>query len=820
MFDSSISSFLADVPPYLSERCRPLNDRAGWEQESASRTSPTFVLYWMRTAIRWDENPALEVALAFARRLGTSVFVYHALSEKYPFASDRHHTFVLEAVRDLQRRTPPNGVAYGFHLERRGHRGPHLRTILRQARVTVTEDMPVEPLRRLTEQLARTVACPMIAVDTACVVPMQQHGRAFDRAFAFRDATHEAYAERLRQPPLLASTWDPGAAATGLSELPELPFQPLDVRDTCLDDLIRQCDVDHSVGPIRDTPGGTTAGYARWTAFRDGRLVAYAADRNDALRNGVSRMSPYLHYGMVAPMRLAREAAAVGGAGAEKYLDELLIWRELAYAFCFFRRDHGRLTALPQWARATLAEHAEDRRPALFSWETLARAATGDALWDAAQRSLLMRGELHNNLRMTWGKMLVPWTRDARAALSMLIDLNHRYALDGQDPASYGGLLWCLGQFDRPFAPPRPIWGTVRPRSTEEHARRLDPEAYGRRVAKIIPRQPPRVAVIGAGISGLICARTLADQGRAVTVFEKSRGVGGRLATRRADGGIGYDHGAQYFSARDPRFRRHVRSWHEDGIVEAWKGRVVDHFPDHIVDRSNSGERYVAVPGMSALGKHLARDLEVLTETQVTSLERDGERWSVLGPEAARLGAFDIVVISAPARQSAQLLQPISSIGSRAASCEMRSCWALMLTFADGTGACFDGAFVHQSPIAWMARNSSKPGRAPAPETWVAHASSTWSLAYLECDPTEVQRHLSAAVSNVLGLPSRVPDHVAAHRWRYSIPAHIAGEDCLSDAAQRLVACGDWCRGTRVEDAFLSGMAAAGQVLAWTPHLA
>ena len=152
---------------------------------------------------------------------------------------------------------------------------------------------------------------------------------------------------------------------------------------------------------------------------------------------------------MVSPFRLAREASA---EGAEKFLDELLIWRELAYSFCHYRGNLENEGGLPAWAISTLTEHEGDRRTVL-SWETLARARTGERLWDTAQRSLVKHGELHNNVRMTWGKAILEWTENHRLALERLIDLNHRFALDGRDPASYGGILWCLGQFDRPFFP-------------------------------------------------------------------------------------------------------------------------------------------------------------------------------------------------------------------------------------------------------------------------------------------------------------------------------------------------------------------------------
>ena len=791
---------LAELPEAIRERVRVISRRS-------PNTGGDFVLYWMRMAVRVDENPALDAAIEIGNRLDLPVLVYHALSDRYLYASDRHHTFVLQGARDVQAAIGERNVGYVFHLERPVNRGPHLRTLSERAAFVVTEDMPIKPLGRWTRSLSTGLDTPLVAVDTACVVPMQLVGKCYDRAFAYRKSTSKLYGQRL--------TRAPHAAVPDVdAHVPDdLPFQNVDLQTSDLAALVGECDIDHSVGPVPHTIGGSTAGYYRWDSFKKQGLTQYASRRNNALIDGVSRMSPYLHYGMVSPMRIAREAAKVNDRGSEKYLDELLIWRELAYAFCFYRQDHERISALPDWAIATLADHASDERPALLSWETLARGQTGDALWDAAQQSLLMHGELHNNVRMTWGKAILHWTADAKHALAMMIDLNHRYALDGRDPASYGGLLWCLGQFDRPFPPARPIFGTVRDRSSAQHARRLDPVAYRERTTRPLKNPMPAVAVVGAGISGLVCARTLVDHGYPVTVFEKSRGVGGRMATRRTDNGFQFDHGAQYFTARDSRFRRYVNSWMSDGIVSPWHGRIVVLENGEVTSVKTGTDRYVAVPRMNAICKHLATDVDIRFQTHIDSLERAGNQWRIAATKETSIGLFDFAVVSAPAGQTADLLRGVPSLAGCARDTAMQGCWAVMLAFQSPLGLEFDGAFVHGSVLSWIARNSSKPGRRAEVETWVLHASAEWTHAHLEETAESIAQLLTAEFWPAIGLPPTRPDYSVAHRWRYALPPEPLAESCLFDPEMKVAACGDWCGGPRVEGAFLSGISTAGRIM-------
>ncbi len=797
-------TLLSDLPSHLQERTRV-------SQEGDGKGS--CVLYWMRTAVRADENPALDVAAAFADQMKLPLLVYHAISQDYQYASDRHHTFMLEGARDVQKQFRDRGISYAFYLVTPADDRPHLVTLSEKAACVVTEEMPVDPPRRFLNALAGKVDTSFFCVDTACVVPTLLVKKPHTRAFKFREATKAFYEERVTRPwPELKFETRPYKDALG--------FVAIDLQAADLAELVSKCEIDHSIGPVVDTKGGSTAGYDRWEKFKSNGLSKYARSRNNALVDGVSRMSAYLHYGMVSAMRLAREAAMIDNAGSEKYLDELLIWRELAYAFCFHREDHDHWSAIPQWAQATLESHAIDSREKEYSWEQLARGKTNDKFWNAAQNSLLRNGELHNNVRMTWGKAILNWASSPQEALRFMIDLNHRYALDGRDPASYGGLLWCLGQFDRPFEPETSIFGTVRPRSTKDHAKRLNTTEYSNRV--LTPRfEPvPRVAVIGAGISGLFAARTMADHGLNVTVFDKGRGVGGRMSTRRVDGEPRFDHGAQYFTARDPRFQRYVESWMRQNIVDRWPNSKSNPSQNIVVfqngertQKPDSNERFVGTPTMNSICKHLAIDLDVVISTRVEKVEPINNGIRLSDDSGQSIGEFDRLIVSAPAAQTAELLVNFPAIANPISKIQMRPCWAAMISFANPIADDWVGGFIHDSILTWAARNSTKPQRPSDAEHLLLHAGHEWTADNWERDAEEVAAEMLQAFWKSSGIEPQQSTHLQAHRWKYAIPVDPPETRCFFDAASGIAACGDWAGGPRVEGAFLSGMAAAGRIL-------
>jgi predicted NAD/FAD-dependent oxidoreductase len=321
------------------------------------------------------------------------------------------------------------------------------------------------------------------------------------------------------------------------------------------------------------------------------------------------------------------------------------------------------------------------------------------------------------------------------------------------------------------------------------------------------------VAVVGAGISGLTCARTLVDHGVDVVVFEKSRGAGGRMATRRTAEGSQFDHGAQYLTVRDERFERYVKSWLQDGIVAPWESRIGTLTCGRWEWTQKTTPRYVGVPGMSAICRHLAADLDIQFGWRVAQPERDHDSWRLHDVEGEQLGVFDCVITSAPAPQSAELLASAPDLQQAARAVSMNGCWAALLVFDRSLGLPFDGAFVHESPLSWMARNNSKPQRG-SQESWVLHASPEWTSTYLEDEPGESLPKMLDAFWQATAVTPCAPIYAACHRWRWALPPDPLPHRCLFDSSLRLGACGDWCNGPRVEGAFLSGTALAGRILA------
>ena len=437
------------------------------------RAGGELILYWMQTTHRAHDNFALEFAIAQANTLGLPLLVYHGLRPDYPWASDRLHTFILEAVVDLVVDFAARGIQYAFYLDPgTGHRPARspLVELAERAAVVVTDHFPTFIVPRQTRALRRKVETPVVAVDSCTVVPLRFHDRQHRTAVSIRPVLHAALPRFLRQVA-------PGEPR--IRRQVALPFDPLVPSAVGIPELLAPLPIDHAVPAAREIRGGTRAGRARLATFLAWGLPFYAESRGDPnAEHATSRLSPYLHFGNLSPHEVLLAARDAGPADqVDKFQDEALVWRELSYNFVHHDPRHRTVDAIPGWARAELAKGESDPRPVLYSDEELELGRTGDALWNAAQRAYLVDGWMHNTLRMLWGKAVLQWTPDAAACLRILEHLNNKYSLDGRDPASYAGIHWIFGKFDRPFYR-RPIYGTVRYQSLKAAEKKFDVGAY------------------------------------------------------------------------------------------------------------------------------------------------------------------------------------------------------------------------------------------------------------------------------------------------------------------------------------------------------
>ncbi|MGM0450384.1 MAG: NAD(P)/FAD-dependent oxidoreductase [Pseudomonadota bacterium] len=320
------------------------------------------------------------------------------------------------------------------------------------------------------------------------------------------------------------------------------------------------------------------------------------------------------------------------------------------------------------------------------------------------------------------------------------------------------------------------------------------------------------VAIIGAGIAGLTAALRAREQRLKVTVFEKSRGPGGRLASKRTHGGDSVDMGAQFFTVRNPRFRSLLDHYANEGAFGVWDASLLHESAEGDIRGFHQAPRYVGTPRMTAITRALARDLPIEPETRITALTPAPEGWW-LETQGDRQGPFDRVVITTPPEQARALLSESVTASLGLDDFSMLPCWALALRFEEALTPGFDGMQLAHECLGWVARNTSKPERGTA-EWWVLHANSTWSDTHRDADAAEVAATMTTAFRQRFDIRQAATDHLV-HRWLYARPAAAPTPGFLRAADDTLGLCGDWLAGGRVEGAFESADALAE---AWFGH--
>ncbi len=478
-----------------SLRVFPINEQPVDEQGR-------YILYWMTAQRRLRSNFALERAATWSRHLQKPLLVFEGLRCDYPWASDRIHAFVLNGMRDNLAQAAKANMTYFPWLERAVGQGKGLlRALAQDACVVITDHYPCFFLPHMVQAAGRKLMCRLESVDSNCITPLASHGRAFPTAHSLRRHLQKNLRPYLLEFPAtepIAEAW-----TQNLAPLPQAivgPWAPLTAQELeNIPALLRELPINHQIPVVPQTPGGSLEAGKRLTHFVSQKMFRYIEDRNQPMAEVATGLSPRLHFGHISPFEVVQAVLDHEGwnpgmlsestrgsregwwglsAPAESFLDQVITWRTLGYNTCHYVPNYDKYESLPEWARITLELHASDPRPSLYTLEELDQAQTHDPIWNAAQRQLRTDGIIHNYMRMLWGKKIVEWSASARAALTVMIELNNRYALDGRDPNSYSGIFWVLGRHDRAWGPERPIFGKVRYMSSDSTRRKLRLKDY------------------------------------------------------------------------------------------------------------------------------------------------------------------------------------------------------------------------------------------------------------------------------------------------------------------------------------------------------
>lgn len=481
--------------PVPNLRVRPLN-------HGSIREGGDFVLYWMVAYRRTGWNFSLDRAVEWASDLQKPLVILEALRAGYRWASDRLHYFVIQGMSANQAAFADRPITYFPYLEHApGDGAGLLEALAERAAIVITDDFPCFFLPRMQSVAARRISIRIEAVDSNGLLPMRAAPKVYARAVDLRRFLQKELPKHLQtfpQPNPLDQT--------RMVEPVELPGAVLDrwpqadvsgiVSDPA---ALRDFEIDHSVPVVPQTPGGEAAARECLGHFLLHKLSHYGDDRNQPDSEAASGFSPYLHFGHLSVHQVFAELAErarwspeqvaekVKGSrsgwwnlddSTESFLDEIVTWRELGFNMCWQRSDYGRYCSLPEWAKESIARHAEDSREHVYSLEEFEQAQTHDELWNAAQRQLLVEGRVHNYLRMLWGKKIFEWSATPQEAVDTMVELNNKYALDGRNPNSYSGIFWTLGRYDRAWGPERPVYGKLRYMSSDNTARKLRVKAY------------------------------------------------------------------------------------------------------------------------------------------------------------------------------------------------------------------------------------------------------------------------------------------------------------------------------------------------------
>jgi len=440
--------------------------RIHWLNDKPARNGG-FVLYWMQQSQRADWNHALEYAVERANALGLPVAVVFGLMDGYPEANERHYAFMLEGLAETFQTLERRGI--GAFIGR-GHPADVALKAGRDAALIICDMGYLHHQADWRARVADEAGCEVVEIESDVVVPVETA------------SDHAEYMARTLRPKLLKRL-DEFLQPVKEVRLLKRWERGEDTAST-LKEMNRNVD---AVSSPRSSPaqfkGGMAEAKKRLKKFIAESLAVYEKHSNQPQTDDVSMLSPYLHFGQISSLYVALEIQKADPRS--RFLEQLIVRRELAMNFVWFTPDYDRFSCLPDWAKLTLKNHAKDKREYLYSREQFEQSQTHDPYWNAAMTEMRVTGFMHNYMRMYWGKKVLEWSRSPEEAFETLLAINNKYFLDGRDPNSYAGVAWVFGKHDTAWAE-RPIFGKTRYMNAAGLKRKCDIEGYVEKVKRVV----------------------------------------------------------------------------------------------------------------------------------------------------------------------------------------------------------------------------------------------------------------------------------------------------------------------------------------------
>jgi deoxyribodipyrimidine photo-lyase len=440
-----------------------ISDRVRSLKKGPPKSGP--IIYWMGRDQRVRDNWALIYAQEKALEYKVPLVVAFNLVPTFLDATIRQYDFMLKGLESVSEDLAKKQIPFCLLL---GDPKKNIPDFVKEigAGLLICDFEPLRIKQTWKKGVAKKIDIPFEEVDARNIVPCwiaspkQEFG-----AYTIRPKIHRLLDDYIEECPALKKH----------------PY-PLKQRKNAIDwkGVKKKLDVDMTVPPVGWLKPGEKAAHKKLQEFVKGGLARYESDRNDPTRNGQSNLSPYLHFGQIASLRIAIETLKSNAPKSCKdaFIEELVVRRELSDNFCFYNTNYDNYKCLPEWARKSLDKHKKDRREYRYSIKILEEAKTHDEAWNAAQREMVARGKMHGYMRMYWAKKILEWSASPEKAIRNAIYLNDRYELDGRDTNGYAGIMWSIGGLhDRAWGE-RPIFGKIRYMSYNGLKSKFDMDKY------------------------------------------------------------------------------------------------------------------------------------------------------------------------------------------------------------------------------------------------------------------------------------------------------------------------------------------------------